>query len=394
MKLHRNVRALGFVSFLTDASSEMIYPLLPVFLSTVLGAGPAFLGLIEGVAEATASLMKLVSGIITDRLGRRKPLVVAGYALSTLSRPIVALAQAPYHVLLIRFCDRVGKGLRTSPRDALVVDSTADGDRGRAFGFQRAMDHFGAVVGPLIGFAAVYWLLLDLRTVFALAAIPGVLAVIVLTRIVTEPRPCTPAARLDLGWGGLSGTFKYYLLVIVLFTLSNSSDAFIILRARDAGFGEGGILLLWALLHIVKSLSSGAGGALSDRLGRKSLIVAGWTAYAAAYLGFALATGTWHIAALFAFYGLYFGCTEGAERALVGDLVPQPELRGRAYGLYHFAIGTTALPSSLLMGVLYSRFGPLTAFGTGAALSFLSMLLLWPLNLGRSGLSTDRDRKL
>ncbi|MBI2841436.1 MAG: MFS transporter [Acidobacteria bacterium] len=383
MKLPRNVRMLGLVSFLTDASSEMIYPLLPVFLARVLGAGPAFLGLIEGVAEATASLTKLVSGVLSDRLGHRKPLVLAGYSLSTLSRPLIAIAQSPYHVLMIRFSDRVGKGVRSAPRDALIVESCPESDRGRAFGYQRAMDHAGAVVGPLMGFVAVSWLLLDLRTVFALAAIPGILAVVAIVKGVSESRgAAAPVGRMSLGWGGLPGSFKYYLFVIVVFTLSNSSDAFILLRAQDAGYGEGGILLLWSLLHVVKAASSGIGGTLSDRFGRKSLILTGWLAYAAAYAGFAVAGSAWQLAALFAFYGLYFGCTEGAERAMVADIVPGAQMRGRAYGLYHFAIGIAALPSSLIMGVLYSKFGPAVAFGAGAGLSFVAMLLLAPMKIG------------
>lgn len=383
MKLPRNVRALGWVSFLTDASSEMIYPLLPVFLTRVLGAGPAFLGLIEGIAEATASLMKLVSGAVSDTIGRRKPLVLAGYSLSTLSRPLISIAASPLHVLIIRFFDRVGKGVRGAPRDALIADSCGAGERGAAFGYQRAMDHAGAVVGPLIGFAAIYWLMFELRTVFALALIPGVLAVIVIARGVRESAPAAGAQRFSLGWTGLPANYKYYLLVVVIFTLSNSSDVFILLRAKETGFNEGHLLLLWMLLHIVKAVTSVYGGALSDRIGRKALIISGWTMYSLAYVGFALAHERWHFASLFAFYGIYFGCTEGVERALVADLLPGAELRGRAYGMFHFAVGITALPSSLLMGLLYARYGATIAFGSGAALSLLAMLLLMPLRISK-----------
>ncbi len=381
--LPRNVRVLGFVSFLTDASSEMIYPLLPIFLSTVLGAGPAFLGFIEGIAEATASLTKLFSGVLADWFGRRKPLVLLGYSLSTLSRPLIAIAQSPLHVLLIRFSDRIGKGVRGTPRDALIVDTCSVEERGRAFGFQRAMDHMGAVVGPLIGFVAVTWLLLDLRTIFALAAIPGILAVIVIFRGVVDRVPASCVSQSGLGWAGLADNYKYYLLVVAVFALSNSSDVFIILRSKELGFGAGAILLLWTLLHVVKALTSVIGGVLSDRLGRKSLIIAGWCAYGMSYAGFALAGKHWQMIFLFAFYGLYFGCTEGVERALVADLVPDERMRGRAFGFYHFVIGIVALPSSLLMGVLYARFGALMAFGSGTVLSVLSILLLIPLKVPR-----------
>jgi len=385
--LPRNVRVLGFVSLLTDTSSEMIYPLLPIFLTKVLGAGPAFLGLIEGIAEATASILKLASGALTDLLGRRKPLVLLGYSLSTLSRPLMAVAQAPLHVLLIRFSDRIGKGIRGAPRDALIVDVTHPDDRGRAFGYQRAMDHTGAVLGPLIGFAAVTWLFLDLRTIFALAAIPGVLAVIAIIRGVDERRSKTVAARpgLQLSWSGIPRRYTYYLAVVGVFALSNSSDAFLLLRATDVGFGTGGVLLLWSLLHVVKAGTSVVGGTLSDRIGRKALIIAGWAVYAGTYACFAVASEPWHVVALFAIYGVYFGCTEGVERALVADLTPSGDLRGRAFGLYHFVIGVAALPSSLIMGLLYGRFGPPVAFGFGASLAILSILLLIPMRTSREG---------
>jgi MFS family permease len=363
----------------------MMYPLLPLFLTRTLGAGAAFVGLVEGVAETTASLLKLVSGWLSDRLRRRKALVVWGYGLSSLTRPLMAVALSPGHVLGIRFLDRIGKGIRTSPRDALIADSTPPEARGAAFGFHRAMDHLGAVIGPLLAF----WLLPAVggsyRAVFWLASIPAALCVIVLVAAVRDRPVQGPPPRLPLlTLRGYDARFKWFLVIVTVFTLGNSSDAFLLLRAREAGVSERVIPLLWAALHVVKSASSLPGGMLSDRVGRRGAIAAGWLVYALVYAGFAAAETAWWAWALFLLYGLYFGLTEGVEKALVADLVPV-EARASAYGVYHTAIGITALPASLLTGWLWQRFGPGIAFGTGAALAATAALLLWSLLGTRAG---------
>lgn len=369
-----NVLVLGVVSFLTDVSSEMIYPLLPLFLTTVLGAGPAVLGVIEGVAESTASFLKLGSGILSDRLPRRKGLVLAGYAVSSLARPLIAVATTPLAVLGIRFADRVGKGIRTSPRDALIADSVDAGVRGKAFGFHRSMDHAGAIVGPLAATACLAWFGFDLRTVFWLAGVPGILAVLLIIFKVRE----TGRRHLEDGrflFTVPRGRLRAYLLVLFIFTLGNSSDAFLLLRASQLGVTPARIPLLWTFFHLIKMLATMPFGALSDRIGRRSVIVAGWSVYALAYGGFALATTELHIWLLFAFYGLFYGLTEGVEKALLADIAAPAE-RGAAFGWYNCAIGIGALPASVIFGMLWQRLGPHVAFGFGALLACLAGLLL------------------
>jgi MFS family permease len=372
-RLPRTVIALGAVSLLTDASSEMIYPLLPIFLSSVLGAGPLAIGAIEGLAESVAALLKLVSGWWSDRLPRRKPLVVAGYGVASVVRPLVGLAQSVPQVLAIRVIDRVGKGIRGSPRDALIADAVDPSTRGRAFGFHRAADHAGAVIGPLVAWALLGWGGLSLRTVFLLAGVPAALAVITLVIGVREsPRTRPgPGPRPGLRDGGFSGRFRAYLLVLLLFTLGNSTDALLILRASDLGVSAALVPVLWAMLHVVKSASSTPGGVLSDRLGRRPLIIGGWLVYAVVYLGFAVASAEWHAWALFAVYGTYFGLTEGVEKALVADFVPA-DRRGTAFGWYNLTIGLAAFPASLLFGAVWQAFGAPVAFSMGAGLAVVA----------------------
>lgn len=375
-RLDRNVVALGVVSLLTDFSSEMIYPLLPVFITTTLGAGPAALGIIEGVAETTASLLKLFSGVWSDRTGRKKPLVTAGYGLSAAMRPLVGFATAWGHVLAVRFSDRIGKGIRTSPRDALIAASVPAEDRGRAFGLQRAMDHMGAVIGPLAAFLLLYGAGLSMRTVFFLSVIPGAAAVAALLYLVREPRAPAPAhAGGMLGDGGLPPAYRRYLLIVGLFTLGNASDAFLILRAVDAGVPAAYVPLLWGAFHLVKSSLSAPAGALSDRWNRRKMVVAGWIVYAATYAAWGLASGPAWMAGLFLVYGLYAAATEGVERALVADFVP-PDRRGTAYGWFHLAVGISALPASVLFGALWSWKGSVAAFGVSASLAVLASLML------------------
>src|SRR4051794_25543353 len=369
-RLGRNVVALGAVSFLTDVATEMTYPLIPVFLATVLGASATYVGTIEGAAETTAALLKFASGWWSDRLARRKPLVLIGYALASVVRPLIGLAQSAGQVLGIRVADRVGKGIRTSPRDALIADSVDPAIRGRAFGFHNAADNTGAVLGPLIAFAFLRWEGLPLRTVFLLTAIPGALAVLTLIFGVREvPRTAPPRRAEESGLKtSLGGRFWAYLGVLLLFTLSTSTDAFLLLRAGPLGVAPSLIPILWALLNLVKAVSNTPGGILSDRLGRKPLIAAGWLVYAAVYYLFGRANQTWHAWALFAIYGVYFGLTEGVEKALVADLVPQ-DRGGAAFGWYTLAIGIGAPPASLLFGALWDRWGSATAFNFGALLA-------------------------
>lgn len=373
-RLGRNVYALALVSFLTDVSSEMIYPLLPVFITTVLGAGAGFVGAIEGAAESTAALLKLASGWWSDRVQRRKPLVVVGYTIASLMRPLIAIAQSATQVLLIRVSDRVGKGLRNSPRDALIAESVHPSIRGRAFGFHRSADNAGGVVGPLLAFLALTYYHDKLRTVFWLAAIPGLLAVIV---VIVGPRevkraPTRPSSTLDLSQP-MGRRFWALLGVVFVFTLGNSTDAFLLLRAAQLGVPVALAPILWAVLHVVKTASGTPGGSLSDRVGRRPVLIAGWLWYAAIYFLFAMASQAWHAWALFAAYGIFFGLTEGAERALVADIVPAAR-RGAAFGWYYLAIGIGALPASLIFGWLWDRSGAHTAFIFGAVLALIAAI--------------------
>lgn len=374
----RNVLALGWTSFLNDAASEMIYPLLPVFLTSVLGAGVAFLGLIEGIAESTASLVKLFSGFLSDRIGKRKGLVLFGYALAAVARPLIAVSHAAWQVLLIRAGDRTGKGIRTSPRDALVAASSEENERGKAFGLQRSMDNAGAIVGPLLASLVLFLLPGHYRLMFALASIPGLLTLPLIALGVREIKPVSASSGkgIKLTLAPFSNKFKVYLAILVLFTLGNSSDAFLLLRAKTLGIAAALLPILWIVLNVVKTTTTIPGGIVSDKLGRRGVIVAGWMVYALAYLGFGLAGKAWHVWALFAFYGLFFGLTEGVEKAFVADLVPEA-LRGTAYGMYNFAIGIAAFPASLLLGIVWQTTkSALLAFGLGGALAFLASLLL------------------
>ncbi|HZT57218.1 MAG TPA: MFS transporter [Pyrinomonadaceae bacterium] len=413
-RLPRNVFAIGAVSLLNDASSEIIYPLLPAFLAITLGASPKAIGIVEGLAESVSSLLKLFSGYFSDRTGRRKGLVVFGYGLASVVRPLLGLATNWYEVLAVRFTDRVGKGVRTAPRDAMIADAAPAAERGLAFGFHRAMDNAGAVLGPLIGLAAVELLASDAtaptasdyKTIFLLASVPALAAMLVMIFAVREGRrrrtakdvgarsatvgavedgagaaAASPEAvavkrKPHLTLRGFDANFKWFLVLVAVFTLSNSTDAFLIRRAQQAGVSTGrGTLLLWAALNLSKVVSSVIGGDLSDRLGRKTLIVSGWTLYAAVYLCFAFVSTTAAAWALFLIYGVYFGLCEGTEKALVADLV-RPHQRGTAFGLYNLAFGVTVLPASLLMGALWDWRGPATAFVVSACIGSTAALLL------------------
>jgi MFS family permease len=374
--LPRNVKVLGLASLLNDIASEMIYPLLPQFLLAVLGGNRVHLGLIEGMADSTASLLKLWSGARSDRAARRKGFVVFGYALATVARPLIGMAAAPWQVFAARMADRVGKGVRTSPRDALIADSTEPGMRGRAFGFHRAMDHLGAAIGPLLASAFLLAWPGQLRALFLLTLLPGLIVLTVLVLGLRETAMIGPPKEgLRLTLEPFGRDFRLLLLALVVFTLGNASDAFLLVRAGELGVPVPLLPILWCVFHVAKSGGNLLAGRAVDRLGPRPLILGGWGIYALVYLAFALATAMWHIWALFLIYSLFYALTEPAEKALIADLVGG-ERKGLAFGWYNFAIGIAALPSSLIFGALYEAFGPLVAFGWGAALALIAALML------------------
>ena len=382
-RLPRNIWVVTATSFLTDISSEMIVNLIPLFLANVLRAGTAVVGLIEGIAETTASLMKIYSGALSDRLGKRKWLTVAGYSLSTLAKPFLYLANAWGWVLGVRFADRMGKGIRTAPRDALVAGSIDEKQRGLAFGLHRAGDTSGAFLG-LLAAAVIIWLTqsraaeLDRATfqiVVLASIIPAVLAVLVLALGAREVPTTSKSGAPVLSLEGLDRRFKMFLLVVALFTLGNSSDAFIILRGQERGLNILQIMGMLMTFNLIYAALSVPLGALSDKMGRRKLIIGGWIVYGLVYLGFALSKTGWQVWLLFALYGIYYAATEGVAKALIADLVPA-ERRGTAYGLYNAAVGLTAFPASLIAGLLWQGAGAWTGFGASAPFFFGAALAL------------------
>jgi MFS family permease len=378
--LPTNVRLLGLSSLLNDIASEMIFPLLPQFLLSVLGANKLQLGVIEGVADTTASLLKLFSGGWSDRAGSRKIFVVTGYSIACVVRPLMGLVAYPWQVLAIRCADRFGKGIRSAPRDAMIADETNPRNRGRAFGFNRAMDHLGAAIGPVLA-----WLFLRqwpadgewaLRTLFLLAIVPGVIVIVlVLFGLRERPLKTTAAKKFTLTLAPFDANFRCYLVALVIFTLGNSSDAFLLVRAGELGVSTPMLPLLWCAFHIVKSSGNLLAGRIVDAVGPRPLIFLGWIVYALIYLAFALADSAWQAWLFFLIYGVFFALTEPAERTLVANLVG-PERTGLAYGWFNFSIGLAALPASVLFGWLYSNFGVLAAFGSSAALAMAAALVL------------------
>jgi MFS family permease len=371
-----NVLVLGLVSFLTDASSDMIYPVLPLFLSDVLGSSMLFIGLIEGIAESTACILKIFSGWLSDKLGKRKFLVGLGYGLSSVGKPILSVVTAGWQVLLLRFADRFGKGVRTSPRDALIADSSPEERKGLSYGFHRAMDSAGAVVGPLLAFLFLPLVNGNYRILFLIASVPAILAVLILILFVKERKRLKKKVT-SLAIPGLSRfdpKFKIFLLGATIFTLGNSSDAFLFLRAKGLNIDIVYIPILWLVLNLVYALVASPAGALSDRIGRKNLIISGLLIYTMVYLGFAFATRSIHVWILFGIYGLYYGLANGTMRAYVADLVGE-ERRALAFGIYHGAVGLTALPASLIFGWLWQSAGVSVAFEFGAGLAFLALLI-------------------
>jgi MFS family permease len=376
MALHRTVLMLGIVSLLTDLSSEMIYPLLPAFVAVTLGAGPKGLGVIEGAAEATASILKVVSGKLADRLTRRKPLIVAGYGLSSAVRPLIGLASSWLAILAVRMTDRVGKGLRTSPRDALIADVTRVDQMGRAYGLHRAMDNAGGVLGPLTA-AALLALGFGTRDIFLFAAVPAAIVMLVLVLGVREPTTAHQQV-VDQPHDGapvLGPRFRRLMVPLVLFALANSSDAFLLLRLSEAGLSQHGVVLAYTAYSLLRTMAVYFGGRLTDRYDRRSLLGIGWSVYALSYGALGLVRSPLLLAVLVALYALHYGFTEPTERALVGSFAPAGR-RGAAFGWYNGLVGGAALPSSLLFGTMWSAVGPAAAFGTGAVLALLSIVVL------------------
>ncbi len=387
--LHRNIWATGLTSFFTDISSEMVLNLLPLFMVNVLGVRTGVIGLIEGIAEATASLLKLFSGWFSDRLRARKGLAVAGYAMSAFSKPFFYFATSWGLVAVVRWADRVGKGIRTAPRDALVADSVDERNRGLAFGFHRAADTAGALVGILIALLVV-WLAQrgdaqlsrsTFQTVVLLSIIPGVLGVLTLALGAQDVPVKGGAERPRITFRGLGRRFALFMLIVGLFDLGNSSDAFLILRAQERGLNVVGVLGMLATFNLVYTLVSTPAVSLSDRIGRRRVIVGGWLVYGAIYLGVALARSGWQVWLLYALYGVYYGMAYGTTRAMVADIVP-PHLRGTAYGTYNAMLGILDFPASFIAGVLWQGVGPWQGFGPsapflfGAVMAFLAAGLM------------------
>jgi MFS family permease len=412
--LSRPVWLLGWVSFFTDTASEMVYPLLPLFLTRVLGAGAMSLGVIEGVAEAANSVLKVVSGWLADRWDTPKRLVLGGYGLSSMVRPLIALVTAWPQVLLLRFTDRLGKGIRTSPRDAMLARFAPGEHRGRVYGFHRAMDHAGAVMGPLAASAYLYFNPEAYRSLFAWTLVPGIIVVLILLRVPEsrardvrkddrsvrperdtrsvrlqpdqpsgrsvqlqpDQHPAAPLSTPQHPSAPIPRRFYLAVTVILLFSLGNASDAFLLLRLSNLGVAAVWIPLLWSALHVVKVMSSIAGGAMSDRFGRRTMIGLGWLVYASIYLAFGYVDHRGTVIAVFLAYGLYFGLTEGVEKAWVADMAPA-DRHGTAFGIYNAALGIGTLMASLLFGLLWTRVSPAAAFFTGGGLALAATVLLY-----------------
>jgi len=377
LSVKKNVFWMGITSLFTDISSEMIYPILPIFLTSYLGVSKAFLGLIEGVAESTASILKIFSGWFSDRFRRRKPPVVWGYSLSALSKPLLALSTSGIHVLFLRFFDRVGKGIRTSPRDALISESTPKEKTGMAFGFHRAMDTLGAVIGPLLAFMILPKLGNNIRPIFLIAFIPAAIAVALLWFFVKEKRAEKEDKRSEVKFSFAPFNFrmKFFIFVVFLFTLGNSSNAFLILRAQNTGVAVVLIPILWLVFNAVYSVTAMPAGILSDRIGRKKVIIGGYIIYSMVYFGLAYVNAPALVWLLFALYGVHYGMTDGTERAFISDIAPK-EYKATAFGIYHAAVGFALLPASVIMGLLWQSLGATIAFSFGGVLAGVAALLL------------------
>ena len=380
-RLPRPVWLVSWTSFFTDTASEAVYPIMPLYLTRTLGGTAMAIGVIEGAAEALNSVLKILSGRLSDRWSARKPFVIVGYSISTLVRPMVALATSWLHVLAVRLTDRVGKGIRSAPRDALLASWADPATRGYVFGLHRAMDHAGAIAGPLLASLFLWFFPEQFRTLFALTIIPGLIAVAMLVPVPEAAAPLGAARPApELMAAPLGKRFSRYLAVLFVFSLGNSTDAFLLLRLSEAGVGAPWIPLAWAALHVVKAVVSPIGGHLSDRLSRRGIIATGWLVYAGVYGGFALASSAASLVPIFLVYGVYYGLTEGVEKAVVADLAPAGR-RGSAFGAYHAVIGIGALAASLVFAAVWKAAGAPAAFALGAALALVSAASLFGLDL-------------
>jgi MFS family permease len=378
----RAVWLLGWVSLATDAATEAIYPILPFFLTRVLGAGAVSLGVVEGAAEAVNSILKIWSGRAADRAKSKRPLVLFGYSVSSLARPLISITTSWVQVFTVRVLDRVGKGVRGAPRDTMLAMWTTDTTRGAIYGFHRAMDHLGAVAGPLLATLFLYFYPERYRTLFALTIVPGAIAVLLILFVNERPTDRTPTVDRQPAAGPLPGERRLpwqltsFMIVLTIFTLGNSTDAFLLLRLTDVAGSARYIPLMWAALHVVKATTSVVGGAWSDRAGRRTVIAIGWLIYAVVYAGFAAAATLPVLLTWFLIYGFYFGFAEGTEKALVADLAPV-ERRGLAFGIYYAVQGLGALAASVVFGAIWNWYGAAAAFGVGAALALIATVLLF-----------------
>ena len=378
--LERNVFFTGLVSFFMDFSSEMIYPLVPIFLSSVLGVNKSVIGLIEGIAESTASLLKVFSGWLSDRMGKRKILMVAGYGISALSRPIIALSTLWGHVLTFRFVDRFGKGIRGAPRDAIIAESTPYAELGRSFGFHRGMDTLGAVAGPAVAFIILSLFSGNYRLVFWLSMIPGIIAVPIILFFIKEKKSRNSELKkretfaLQDFCTNLDWRFKAFVAIATLFAIGNSSDVFLILKATDTGVKETQIPIIYLCFNLVYALTSIPAGILSDRIGRKRIILAGFILFGFIYWGFASASEQKHIWGLFLLYGLFMGLTEGIQKAFLATIIPA-EFKATAYGIFNTFVGLAIFPASVIGGYLWDKFGPHATFYYGMSTAFISALI-------------------
>ncbi len=379
--LPRAVWLLGWVSLATDAATESVYPLLPYFLTSVLGAGALSLGIIEGAAEAVNSLLKILSGRRADRSRVKRPLVLLGYSVSSAAKPFIAIVTSPLQVFIVRILDRFGKGVRGAPRDAMLASWATASNRGRVYGVHQAMDNIGAVIGPTL--ATIFLLLYPgrYRTLFALTIIPGAISVLLIMLIperddaprAKQPQPTDATAE---GAVALPPRFTRFMVILTIFSLGNSTDAFLLLRLTEAAGSAKFVPLMWAGIHVVKSAVSFVSGDWSDRIGRRAVIAIGWIVYAVVYAGFAFSTTLATLLTWFIVYGFYFGFAEGTEKALVADLAPASR-RGLAFGIYNAVVGLGALAASIVFGLLWNSFGAPVAFGVGAALSLAATMLLF-----------------
>jgi len=376
----KNVFMLGSVSLLTDVSREMIFPLLPLYLTSVLGVGTAFVGLVEGIAESTSSVLNLVTGWLSDRIRKRKTLMLWGYGLSAVTRPLIALATAGWHILLVRFVEKVGKGIRVTSRDALIAESATAENRGKSFGLHRSLDNIGSIIGPLFAFSLLARLGNDYRLVFWIASIPAFLGLGALAFFVAEKERVTYQVE-KINFKGLFNlkpfqkNFKMFLIITAIFELANSSNAFLLLRVKDVGLPVELIPIIYLFCNIFRTISSLPGGMLSDKLGRRNMLACGWVIYGLSYLGFAFFTSVSQAWVIFGIYGLFSGMTEGIKKALVADLVPS-EIRGTAYGLHSFVSSFIQLPASLMLGIVWQQYNALIAFSLGGGLAMAAGCLL------------------